>query len=79
MAGNSVAAAKTYPGDRGYKRPAERMGGPFDDYEVKEALRTLTDAEKIKRNKALLRACKLEARKQVQAAQQAVDTIQGGK
>lgn len=79
MAGKNLAAAKTYPGDRGYKRPAERMGGPFDDYEVKEALRTLADAEKIKRNKALLRACKVEAKKQVQAAQSAAESIQGGK
>ena len=79
MAAKNSTAAKLYPGDRDYKRPAERLGGPFDDYEVKDALRTLTDAEKIKRNKALLRACKLEAKKQVQAAQQAVNTIQGGK
>lgn len=74
-----AAAMKSYPGDRDYKRPAERMAGPFDDYEIKEALRTLTEAEKIKRNKTLLRACKLEAKKQVQAATQAAESIQGGK
>lgn len=78
MAAKNSKAAKLYPSDRDYKRPADRLGGPFDDYEVKEALRTLTEAEKIKRNKALLRACKLEAKKQVQAATQAAESIQGG-
>ena len=56
----------------------DRKGGPFDDYEVKEALRTLTDAEKIKRNRKLLRACKDEAAKQVKAATAAQHSIQGG-
>jgi lipopolysaccharide export system protein LptA len=72
-AGNSIAASKPY------RSPAERTSGPFEAYEVKEALRTLTDAEKIKRNKALLRACRIEAKKQVDAAQAAAKSIQGGK
>jgi len=77
MAKNEPVASsgKVYPGDKGYKKPSERMGGPFDDYEVKDALRTLTEAEKISRNKALLRACKVEAKKQLDAAQNAVDSI----
>ena len=62
-----------------YVPPVDRTNGPFDDYEVKGALRTLTDAEKIKRNKKLLRACKLEAAKQVKAATAAAQSIQGGK
>lgn len=57
----------------------DRKSGPFDSYEVSEALRTLTKAEKIKRNKPLLRACRAEAAKQVQAAQQAAKSLQGAK
>lgn len=62
-----------------YVEPEVRKSGPFDDYEVREALRTLTKAEQIKRNKSLLRACRTEAAKQVKAAQQAASSLQGAK
>lgn len=62
-----------------YRPAVDRTGGPFDSYEVKEALRTLSDAEKIKRNRALLRACRIEAQKQVEAAKATSQSIQGVK
>lgn len=74
MAKSNLAAAP-----QPYKKPSERMKGPFDDYEVKDALRTLTEAEKIKRNKGLMRAILLESDKQIEAAKAAKKTIQGGK
>ena len=51
-----------------YRSPKDRMGGPFDDYEVRESLRTLSDAAKIRKNKALMRAIRKEAHSQSKAA-----------
>lgn len=62
-----------------YRSPEDRMAGPFDDYEVRSALETLTRAEKIKRNKKLMRAVRAEAQKQVKAAQATQKTLTGGK
>lgn len=67
------------PSPSRYIEPEARKSGPFEDYEIRDALRTLTQAEKIKRNKPLLRACRNEAQKQVKAAQQAASSIQGVK
>lgn len=63
----------------GRYRPAkERMGGPFEDYEVREALRTLSDAAKIRKNKALMRAVKKEAQTQSKAAAATAASITQG-
>lgn len=47
--------------------PEDRSSG-WDDYEIRDALRTLTSAAKIRKNPALLRAVQREAKKQVAAA-----------
>jgi hypothetical protein len=52
-----------------YRPSEERMSGPFEDYEVRDALSTLTRAIKIRKNPALMRAVKKEARRQLQAAE----------
>lgn len=57
---------------RRYVPTAERLNGPFDDYEVRDALTTLVNAVKIRKNKKLMRAVRAEARKQQQAAQQVI-------
>ena len=51
-----------------YKPPEERTNGPFDGYEIREALSTLTKAVKIRKNAKLMRAVRAEANKQLQAA-----------
>jgi hypothetical protein len=56
--------------EKRYVPPAERLKGPFDDYEVRDALSTLVNAIKIRKNKTLMRAVRAEVRKQQQAAQQ---------
>lgn len=67
-----MARDKAAPATEGrYRAPEDRTGGPFDDYEVRDALRTLTQANKIRRNKALMKAVRREAQKQLQAAQSA--------
>lgn len=60
--------------EKRYVPPAERLKGPFDDYEVREALNTLVNAVKIRKNKTLMRAVRAEARKQQQAAQQVIQS-----
>lgn len=62
-----------------YRSPEDRKGGPFDDYEVREALSTLTKAEKIKRNRALMKAVLAEADKQLKAAKANKSQLTGGK
>ena len=62
------------PRERRYIPTAERMNGPFDDYEVRDALSTLVNAVKIRKNKKLMRAVRAEARKQQQAAQQVIQS-----
>lgn len=60
-----------------YRSAEERTGGPFDDYEVRSALETLTRAIKIRKNAALMRAVKKEARRQVQAAESTKQALHG--
>ena len=60
-----------------WKEPEERMNGPFDDYEVTSALRTLTKAIKIRANRKLLAACRVEAKKQQKAAEATSKQLQG--
>ncbi len=63
------AASSPEVADRSpWKSAEERKGGPFEDYEVRSALETLTRAIKIKKNPALMRAVKREARRQLDAA-----------
>ena len=54
--------------DKPYVRPIERKNGPWDDYDIREALRTLVDADKIRANSGLMRRVKAEAKKQAEAA-----------
>lgn len=60
-----------------YRAPEERKGGPFDDYEVRDALSTLTKSIKIRKNSALMRAVRAEARRQVQAAESTKKALSG--
>lgn len=57
-----------------YVPPADRKSG-WKDYEVRDALRTLTDADKIKRNKPLMALIRAEAKKQLAAAAQTVKAV----
>lgn len=61
-----------------YVPTEDRRNGPFDDYEVRNALETLARAEKIKRNKKLMRAVRAEAQKQLKAAQTTTKQLTGG-
>lgn len=63
--------------DRPYRSAEDRTGGPFDDYEVRSALETLTRAIKIKKNSALMRAIRKEARKQLAAAESTKNALTG--
>lgn len=56
--------------EKKYVPPAKRLDGPFDDYEVREALKTLSDAYKIKKNKKLMRAVRAEVSRQQKDAQE---------
>ena len=59
-------------------RPVEDRGsGPFDDYEVRHALETVTRAMKIQKNTALMRAIRAEARRQLQAAESTKKALSG--
>jgi hypothetical protein len=60
-----------------YRPAAERKGGPFDDYEIRDALQTLAQAAKIQSNSALMRAVRKEARKQLAAAQSTNKALNG--
>lgn len=68
-------AVEAGPSYKPYKSPEDRKTGPFDDYEVRNALETLTKAKKIERNKALMRAVRVEAKKQLDAAQGNLKTL----
>jgi hypothetical protein len=48
-----------------YTEAKDRKGGPFDKYEVESALRTLSDAAKIRKNSKLMAAVKAHAREKV--------------
>ena len=60
-----------------YRPPEERRNGPFDDYEVREALSTLGKAIKIRKNPALMRAVRAEAKAQLKAAQSTTKALSG--
>lgn len=60
-----------------YVSPEERKKGPFDEYEVREALRTLSSARKIQKNSALMRAVRAEARRQLRAAESTSKALSG--
>lgn len=62
-----------------YVPTEDRRNGPFDDYEVRSALETLARAEKIKRNKKLMRAVLAEAERQINAAKSTKQQLTGGK
>lgn len=51
-----------------YKSPEDRKSG-WSEWEVRDALRTLTTAMKIRKNPSLMRAVRAEARKQQKAAE----------
>lgn len=75
MAKSKNAAVTAEPSR--YRSPEERKGGPFDDYEVREALNTLSKSIKIRKNSALMRAVRAEARRQVQAAESTKKALSG--
>ena len=57
-----------------YVEPIDRKGG-WDDYDIRNFLRTLSEAEKIKKNAPLMRALRAEAKKQLQALQTTANTL----
>lgn len=73
-AGNSVAA---YDSPGSYKPIEERRNGPFDGYELRDALQTLAKAIKIRKNPALMKAIKAEANRQLAAAQSTTKALSG--
>lgn len=60
-----------------YRLPEDRKGGPFDDYEVRDALSVLTKAIKIQKNSALMRAVRAEAKRQLSAAESTKKALSG--
>lgn len=71
---NMVADAPTTK----YVPPEERKSG-WDDYQIKDALRTLSQADKIVKNKAFMAAIRAEAVRQLKVAQATATKLQGGK
>jgi len=71
----SAAPVAAY--DSPYKPIEERKNGPFDGYELREALNTLAKAIKIRKNPALMRAIKAEANRQLAAAQSTTKALSG--
>lgn len=61
-----------------YVPPEERKAG-WSDYDVRDALRTLSQANKIRANKPLMAAVRKEAAKQLKVAQATTQQLQGGK
>lgn len=57
-----------------YKNPEDRRSG-WSEWEVRDALRTLTTAAKIRKNASLMKAVREEARKQVKAAQAVATSV----
>lgn len=70
---NSVSAESPAP----YRSPEDRKKGPFDEYEVRSALETITRAMKIKKNASLMRAVRVEARRQLAAAESTKNALAG--
>lgn len=75
MAKNSRKSDAAVPSEGRYRPPEERPNGPFDDYEIRDALSTLTKARKIEKNRALMRQVRIEAKKQLAAAQGNLKTL----
>jgi hypothetical protein len=61
-----------------YVPPIERKSG-WDEYFIRDSLKTLTEAEKIRANKPLLAAIRKEAKKQLDSASKTHKTLQGAK
>ena len=70
---SSVSADSPAP----YKSAEDRKSGPFDEYEVRSALETVTRAIKIRKNSALMRAVRAEARRQLAAATNTTKALSG--
>lgn len=70
---NAVASAP-----EPYKEPVDRKSG-WSEYDIRDSLRTLSQADKIRKNKPLMAAIKAEAVKQLAAAKATASTLQGGK
>lgn len=51
------------------QKPAEDRKSGWSEWEVRDALRTLTTAMKIRKNPSLMRAVRAEARRQQKAAE----------
>lgn len=66
--------------DSGPRKPAyDRKSGPFDEWEVRDALRTVHDADRIRKNKSLMAEVQKEADRAAKAASDAAQSIKGGK
>lgn len=61
-----------------YVDPVDRKSG-WDDYELKSMLKTLTDAEKIRRNKPLMAALRRQADAQLATLQRTKTSLSQGK
>lgn len=61
-----------------YVDPVDRKSG-WDDYDLKNMLKTLTDAEKIKRNKPLMAALRRQADQQLATLQRTKTSLSQGK
>ena len=58
-----------------YVEPIDRKNGPWDDYDIRSFLRTLTEANKIRGNAKLMQRIRAEAQKQVDVAKATAATI----
>lgn len=70
----SKRKSKRYDSKGNFIQPEDR-NGEFDDYEIEEALRTLSKATKIKKNKALMAKVRQKARELAKAAQATAASI----
>ncbi|MGD9643813.1 MAG: hypothetical protein AB7V08_13875 [Elusimicrobiales bacterium] len=60
--------SKRYDANGRFIEPEDRSGD-FDDYEIESALRTISKAAKIRKNKALMAKVRQKARELAKAAQ----------
>lgn len=58
--------ASVSPSNDKYVQPIDRKSG-WDDYDLDNFIRTLSDAEKIRKNKPLMSALRAQAKKKVAA------------
>lgn len=70
-----MANKKAYASPDRYQQPEDRKGGKFEDYEIRGALTTLVTAAKIRKNAALMRLVRQEARKQAKVALKNAETV----